>query len=70
MSISGNSRNRGKNPLNQNFQGNSKKEATEVVSENKGVTTIEDIVCQEVFSSEDIAKRKYILYWCYISKKV
>ena len=34
------------------------KDSTEVVSEDEGVTTIEDIVCQEVPFAKGIAKRK------------
>ena len=32
-------------------------DSTEVVSEDEGVTTVEDIVCQEVSFSKGIAKR-------------
>ena len=34
-------------------------DSTEVVSEDEGVTTLEDIVCQEASISKGIAKRKY-----------
>ena len=44
-------------------------DSTEVVSEDEGVTTLEDIVCQEASISKGIAKRKSIYSIDTVSQK-